>query len=442
MKLDRILVFLMVLSIFLDDFIVGYSNNDARAASAFDFYYYYLIFLSFLTYFLFNQKKFPSLPGWFLKTILVLFTASFIAGSVAEKISFSMLKQMIGIVFSSVAYYNVIRFTKFDVRRLFDIYLKISFWVAAIGVVEEALRVAGFNHLFDNTKRVSVGIYRVYSIMGEPYFLAVALIPAVYFYLGKMIGNKAFRDRRLLLRFGVIFACYIFTFSSAGFIGLAIMFVMLAYSLGYFNPASGRFILLAVVTAIAAPIINPKEFSLSEITVRIEDSFKAFSSTKALDKKAIAELNSSTFALYSNYLIAQKSFFANPLLGSGLGTHEATYNEYFETLFGKKFLKMYGMFNSKDGNSLFIRMMSETGVLGLILIIIFMFRFFVSRKNLEGEDAIYHLTINHGIFIVIVVRLLRTGNYISQGFFFFFFLYYITYIYLRKTSKYKRLSGT
>lgn len=442
MKLDRILVFLMVLSIFLDDFIVGYSNNDARAASAFDFYYYYLIFLSFLTYFLFNQKKMPSLPGWFLKSIIVLFTASFIAGSVAEKISFSMLKQMIGIVFSSIAYYNVIRYSKFDLRKLFDIYLKISFWVAAIGVAEEALRIAGFNHLFDNTKRVSLGIYRVYSIMGEPYFLAVALIPALYFYLGKMIGSKGFRDRSQYIRFGVIFACYIFTFSSAGFIGLALMLVLLAYSLGYFNPTSGRFLLLVILSALAATLVNPEKFSLTEITVRIEDSFKAFTSPKALDKKDIAELNSSTFALYSNYLIAQKSFFANPLLGSGLGTHEATYNEYFEALFGKKFLKMYGMFNAKDGNSLFIRMMSETGIFGIVLILVFVFRFFLSRKDISGEDAIYHLTINHGIFVVIVVRLLRTGNYISQGFFFFFFLYYLSYIYIRKKSKYNRLKGS
>lgn len=431
MKLERLLIFLMVLSIFLDDFIIGYTNNDARQASAFDFYYYYLIFLSFLTYFMFKEKKMPFLPRWFLLPLLLLFLASFVAGIQSDKLRFSMLKQMIGITFSSVAYYNLIRFVKFDIKRLFDLYLKIAFWIALYGVAEEIMRLSGYNYLFANAKRVSVGLYRVYSIMGEPYFLCVALIPAVYFYLNKILGTADFRDRKALMRLGVILACYVFTFSSAGFIGLGIMAVLIAYNHRFLTPTSGRFFILVILVFIFGPGLNMEDLSLKEMEVRLTDSYKAFGTTGTLDKKQIAELNSSTFALYSNYLIAQKSFSANPILGSGLGTHEVTYNDYFETLFGTKFMIMYGHFNQKDGNSLFIRMMSETGLLGLIIIFIFIIKFFAGRKYILDKETAYLTIINQGIFVVFIIRILRTGNYISQGFFFFFFLYYFTYILLR-----------
>jgi hypothetical protein len=156
-----------------------------------------------------------------------------------------MFKQMIGIAFSAIAYYNLIRYTKFDVKRLFRIYLNISFIVAIIGVVEEALRMRGYNALFSDTKVVSSGLYRVYSIMGEPYFLSVALLPALYYYFNKMIGVRQFRDRKQWIRFSVILACFIFTFSSAGYVGLGLMIAFVLYNHGFFSPTNGRFILLS-----------------------------------------------------------------------------------------------------------------------------------------------------------------------------------------------------
>lgn len=437
MRFERIIVFFMVLSIFLDDFIFGADN---RRGSTFDFYYYYLIFLSFLVYFLIRRKSMPWFPSWFFRFLLISFTLSVVAGSLSGKLGFPMLKQMIGITFSSIAYYNLYKFTNFDVKRLFGIYLTCSFYVALYGLGEEFLQLAGFNQYFDNVKRVTGGFYRVYSIMGEPYFLAVALIPAVYFYLNKMIGVKKFRDQKEIIRFGVITLCYLFTFSSAGFIGLAIMLALLAYNHKFFTVTSSKFFIMLLFVGILGPSLNLKELSITEIRVRIMDSFKAFGSSSTLDKDQIAKLNSSTFALYSNYLIAQKSFDENPLIGSGLGSHESTYNEYFESLFGKKFLEMYGMFNAKDGNSLFIRMMSETGIIGLVMLFYFVFKHFRGRKYLRTEELCYYTIINQGVFVVFIIRILRTGNYIGQGFFFFFFLYYITDKILLQSKKKKQLA--
>ncbi len=423
MKVEKVLIFFMVLSIFLDNFIFG--GND-RLNRTFDFYYYYLIFLMFLAFFIYKTKTIPSWPPWFLRSLLAFFVASFIAGYLSNKLKFPMLKQMIGIVFSSISYFALLKYLKFDVKKIFELYLKIAFWVALYGIAEEALQLAGFHDNFGNSKRVTGGFYRVYSIMGEPYFLAVALIPAVYYYLNKLIGVKPFRDRKVIVRASTITACYIFTFSSAGYMGLALMIVLIAYNHKLLTPTSWKSFVFAIALLIVVPNLNLKQFSIKEVQVRILDSFMAFASNSTMDKASIAKLNSSTFALYSNYLIAQKSFKNNPILGSGLGSHELTYDEYFESLFGKKFLIMYGMFNAKDGNSLFIRMMSETGILGLVLFFIFIFKFFLGRRYLYGPESMYLTIINQGILVVFVIRLVRTGNYIGQGFFLFFFIYYIT----------------
>lgn len=435
MRIERLFIFLMVLSIFLDDFIVGGNSAEARRASSFDFYYYYIIFLGFLTFFFTKRKKLPFLPSWFLQPLLILFVVSIVTGYFNGKIRFSMFKQIIGISFSAVAYYNLHKYTHYDIKKVFNIYLKIAFGVALIGVIEELMLMRGMYQYFSNVKRVSLGFYRVYSIMGEPYFLAVALIPALYYYLNKIIGVKEFREWKNIMRFGVIFLCYFFTFSSAGIFGLGIMLLLILYNYGYFTPTNGRFILFLLLSTLVLPRFDVGGiFSLKELEIRATDSYKAFSTGKALSKDDAADLNSSTFALYSNYIIALESFKSNPLTGGGLGTHEKTYDDYFEEKFGALFKLMFGHFNAKDGNSLFIRLMSETGLLGLFLIFYFIFRFFLGRRNIHNPELTEFIIINQGIFVVFVIRLMRTGNYIGQGFFFFFFLYYLTYVYVKKNS--------
>lgn len=434
MRIERFLVFVMVLSVFLDDFIVGGKDADARIGSSFDFYYYYLIFFTFLVFYVYKTKKTPWLPGWFFISIAMLFVISFITGFIKDTIRFSMIKQMIGITFSSVAYYNLIRYTKYDIKRIFSIYLTIAFYVAIYGIVEEILLLRGYHHLFDNAKRVSLGFYRVYSIMGEPYFLSVALIPALYHYLSQFVGPKPMREQKMIIRLVVILACYIFTFSSAGIMGLGLMGLLILYNFGYFTPSNIRFVVLLLVIFIILPNTNVKLFSMKEFEIRMLDSYKAFSNSEQLDKKEVAKLNSSTFALYSNYIIAKKSFLENPISGGGLGSHEITYDEYFGKLFGKKFMIMYGKFNQKDGNSLFIRLMSETGIIGLVLLFIFIIRFFVGRKHIKNPDLISFIIINQSIFVVFIIRLMRTGNYIGQGFFLFFFLYYFSYLMIKNAE--------
>ncbi|MBL7810747.1 MAG: hypothetical protein JNL57_00870 [Bacteroidetes bacterium] len=458
--MERILVFLMVLSVFLDEFIVGASTNEARAQMPFDLYYYYFIYLVFLIHYMVKRKAMPFWPRWFAIPILILFGISIGVGNIEGTFGFPMIKQLLGITYSSIAYFSLVKYTGFDLQRIFRLYLRISYWVAVWAILEQVMRLlhfdlkfkgggvesllrfAGFWNLFDNSKAVSLGLYRSYSIMGEPYFLAVALIPALYYYLSCFIGPRHTRNWTHLRSFLVVLFGYLFTFSSAGYIGLGLMFAFLLLNWGFLNFKHGRILFLPLILLIIIPRLDSFKNIFKELTIRIDDTLKAFTSTKKLSKNELAKLNSSTFALFSNFMVAQKSFEKRPLTGSGLGSHEISYDLYFEELLGKRFKIIFGKFNTKDANSLFIRLMSETGIIGIAAFLFFLLRFAIGRKPSLNPDLVLLVLMNQGIFIMFVVRLMRTGNYLGQGFFLFFFLFAYSAIQIRRemTQSRKKLN--
>jgi O-antigen ligase len=162
-----------------------------------------------------------------------------------------------------------------------------------------------------------------------------------------------------------------------------------------------------------------------EFNIKYTETLNAFTATK-FSKKEASSLNSSSFAIFSNYMVAKASFSDNPLTGTGLGTHEKNYLAKFGNFFDKDFLIRYGAFNANDANSLFLRLMSETGLLGLSLFFIFLFKNFLWLRGYDNRELRAYTVMNQGIFIWFVVRLVRTGNYFGNGFFLFFFIYYFS----------------
>jgi hypothetical protein len=408
----------MCCSIFMDDYFFF--------RQPFDFYYYYLIYLAFIVYVVFSTKSTKLLPKWFLRFMLLLYTLSLLVSWAYGTMGFHLVKQFLGITYSAIAFFLLLKANNFDIKYIFGKYTLIAFFVALWGLMTEFLMLAGIN-VTDKVKETTMGFYRIYSIMGEPYFLAVALIPALYYHVFKFVSEKSFRTTTNTFKTSVIFICYLFTFSSAGFIGLALMIVMYLWSANYFSVVKGKAkLLLLPIFFILAPIFyNSLRDALYEFQVRIDDTLDVFQGGEP-DIKAISEVNSSTFALYTNFVIAQESFVRNPFFGSGLGSHPVNYDITFEKYFPPDFIVRFGTFNKFDANSLFLRLMSETGLFGLSAIFIFLFKFFMRKKYLSHPDYRDYNIINQGIFILIIVRLIRTGSYFGNGFFLFIFLYYYT----------------
>ncbi len=421
----------MVASVFMDDFII------LRHKIPFDFYVYYLIYIASIIYYIRQYKSVKFLPTWFIASIsLIIFSTLFVT-LIEGTYTLSVTKQLVGLLFTSVAYYTFLAYNNFEVRRIFKMYVFLAFLVALEGLLEEVLNLSGI-HINAKMRLTSAGFYRIFGVMGEPYFLAAALIPAMYFAFYKTtIFEKILSNYKNITILFAIVICFIFTFSSASFLGIGAIFFFWLYNKKYLSFTSWKIILLPFfVIALGIGFVNVQK-SWNEFNIKYTQTISAFSNNTN-SKKETNALNSSSFALYSNFVIAKHSLEEWPITGTGIGTHEANYRKYFGMFFDKDFIIRYGTFNMADANSLFIRLMSETGILGLSLFFFFMFRFLLLKKGYDHPDLRDYLLINQGIFILFIIRLIRTGNYFGNGFFLFFFIYFLTYKIVSKRIAEKR----
>jgi hypothetical protein len=152
-----------------------------------------------------------------------------------------------------------------------------------------------------------------------------------------------------------------------------------------------------------------------------------FLSGEMTSPEEMDNLNSSSFALLSNFQITVEGVKDHPISGVGLGSYEMLFHEKFDQLFGTRFETKYGRSNFNDANSMFLRLLAETGIIGCSLFLYFIVAFLIKKKISPDLRSFYLISINHGMFILFIIRLIRCGNYLSDGMFFFIFLFYYSY---------------
>lgn len=136
----------------------------------------------------------------------------------------------------------------------------------------------------------------------------------------------------------------------------------------------------------------------------------------------LGKTHGSSFILYNNAIVTIENLKSNLLFGGGIGSHPVAFNKYSIA----KNWKVKGFNNnSADASSMMLRLLSETGLTGSLLFIIFIFKCYV-RYNPEYSS--YNWLISNAILVLIILNLLRQGNYILLGFPFFVLLYYYNYI--------------
>ena len=432
MNFKKLISWIMVASVFMDDFIF------LRYQLPFDFYYYYIIFAASIIYYIRSVGSFQLLPRWFSISISLLILTTLIITFVEDTYSLGVTKQLIGVVFTSIAYYTFLAYNNFEVKRIFRMYIFVALFIALEGLLEEILNLNGI-HINEKMRMTTSGYYRIYGILGEPYFLAVALLPSMFYVFYKTtIFETVLTKYNSLFITAIIFTCFIFTFSSAGFLGLGGVILFWLYDKNYLNFRSWKIILLPIIIVLFLISFNNVQNQWKEFNIKFTQTYEAFSSNST-KKEDLSELNTSSFALYSNFVIAKASFSEKPLTGTGLGTHEANYKKYFSKFFDNDYVIRYGIFNTADANSMFIRLMSETGLLGLGLFFLFLFKNFIGKKGYSHPDLRDYTLINQSIFIWFIIRLVRTGNYFGNGFFLFFFMYYFCYKIVRDYYKREKL---
>lgn len=323
----------------------------------------------------------------------------------------------------------------YDVNKMFRMYMAGSYIVCVLGLIQVASYIVhftpGYNwRLFLPLNKWNFHIgglfgIRLNSTFTEPAYFGSSIAPAFFIALYELFFRKeVFLTRTKCI---VIIAAYLLTFSSLAYIGIFVTVLLFALNYG-----AVRYFFFAVPVAVimfAVAYTNVKDFRVRidgmralfvEGIVEKELSGNMSKGARLLKvSRVLTKIHGSSFVLYNNTHVAIENFKQNPLFGSGLGSHEIAFEKYnLNYMLGG----IYD-FNAPDANSMFLRILSEVGLMGVIFIFMFVAKFFVSKNIGYEEDETYWL-ISNAILVIIITQLMRQGNYTFNGFIFLAYMYY------------------
>ena len=398
--------FWIIIGIYISIFI----NSYVFFTEPFEFYIGYIIYIIMLPGFVFRFGFNKNLFFIFLILFMVGFTHVFIGNNTSAQ----FFKVYIGLFLSYLFYYYVVLELDYDIEQLFKWYLKGAYIASLLGVFQFICFQLGYSlgyrffYIFNKWGFVPGGNFgiRINSIFSEPTYLAAVLSAAFFVAVYDLFKKDKFYLSKIQSL--VIIVVYILSFSGLGQLGIFLTFIFIAISFGLV-----RYIVILVPVVIIS--FNYLYNNVNEFKTRFDGSFDLFVENKKFE---LGKTHGSSFILYNNYIVASENFKTNFLFGTGVGSHPTAFEKYSIA----KDIKVYGFnSNSADANSMFLRLMSETGLFGLGIFFIVMITCYVKRdKNYLSN----HWLISNGILIMILLNLFRQGHYFLNGFPFFMMLYY------------------
>lgn len=385
----------------------------------FEGYLHYLVFLGLLPFFM--------LKFGFPKAVFQILGIPFVVGMIGvffgNSLPFSFIKVFGGLLLSLLFYYYVYIYYGKNVKRIFEVYVKWAYWVSVIGIIEVVSYNIGFKYGYDYSWLMNkwgiveggiLGI-RVNSIFSEASQLAIVLGPAVYVSIYNLLHKNNFVINKI--QSIVILIVVFLSTSSTGYIGIMLSLLLASDSIRLRNVIFGGVFSIIVFNVIYS---NVPEFKL-----RVDAAVALW----VYQDYAIENTNTSSFVLYNNYQIATKALEDHPIFGGGLGSHEVAYEKYSLTNNMAAFKEGFA-FNKSDANSMLLRLISETGLLGVGFIFLVLIRGFVGRQ--QRDELIDYRIVGQATFVIIILYLLRQGNYLINGFPLFVIIYYYNKVNLRK----------
>lgn len=372
----------------------------------FEFYWAYVIYALFFPAF-FSQFGLPKIP-------VMVFFPLFITGIIYYLIGLNtpgqFYKIFIGFFASTAFYYYVVQSYDYNVEELYRLYMKAAVIVAIIGVIQVVSYRVGFtpgyryNYIFNKWSVAYGGLgIRLNSVFSEPAYYAATMAPAFFTSLYNMLTKKPLFISKW--QSVIILATYFLTYSSVGFIGIFLAIVLILLNFGI-----GRYALFIIPTLIV--LTRWAYANVSDFRDRWDSTIDIYTT----DNIYSYDIHGSSFVLYNNNHIAWENFRRNPLFGTGLGSHVTAFDKYTLT---QEDGAVQIDFNKADANSMFFRLMSETGLYGLIVVLTFLFKNWVMKSKTDKREI---WVIANSCALVIVLYLLRQGHYFINGLPFFMWL--------------------
>lgn len=248
------------------------------------------------------------------------------------------------------------------------------------------------------------------GLSSEPANFAFILMPGTYLALSQLLTRNSLI--KLPTRYAwIIILAKILTFSSVAYFGLVMASIFLFKKASLFNTKAFLLIVLTIPIFVFVILNTPvgiKVLNLAKISLEVsQDSELTYDIT--------------AFALVSNFMVAKTSQIENKYIGSGLNTHVYNYDKYLYSIFSRESVVLE--LNKNGGGSIFIRILSEFGVVGLSLFIILLYKYKI-RKN-KSPFALY--SINEMSLVTLLLYCTRSDHFISITFIMFLGIYLSTY---------------
>lgn len=355
------------------------------------------------------------------KFLIIFICISFLTGTyfiITGANTWSLLLKIIFIIsFSLLYFYYALREFDFDVHSIFKLYLKGASLVCIVFFIQKLAFYLGIKPIYDlsylglryNAPKDGDG-FLPSGFLGEPSGLGIVLCPAIFVALFQLIARK-FNFISPLFTFIIIITVLLCS-SATGYLGAMLCLVLIGFNyrkLGMLFVSLGFGIISIVLLYQLVP----------RFKMRVDDSVGVFVFQNLKSEKQLK--NGSTMSLFNNIQVAQQNFRHHPIMGTGLGSHAKAFDKYnkfnIETIWWAKL-------NREDASSMFIRLISETGILGLLVVLYFLLKFHVSKKHSFNES---NWVISNALLVLMFVFLLRQGNYVAYAFPLFVLMYYYVY---------------
>lgn len=347
-----------------------------------------------MTGMLFLKQIYVSRKKVFLsKKLLIIFAYMMIVTIVFGR-DLESLKSLVYFFIQCVTLYWYIR-TVDDYRKIFRIIYLASFVLAAYGLVQEIAFVIGIPELYDTSLYgfmvngsyiTSFGLIRCTSLYAEPAHLSAIVAAGVLIGLVGKDENYSFvKNTRTL----IIMLCGILTMSVVVY--ASVLIVVIVYIVVFQRDLLRKMLFLLIFPVIIGVFVITNQEIASFILEKL-GSLQSGSSTQGSDLSA--------FAIYSNLEIAIEKIKDGYVLGTGFDSHRIYYFKYIHELYNS--VLMYA--NSEEAASLYIRILSEFGIVGFCFFVIWLFRhLFNSIKKRDNIFIVFSL--------ILSVQAIRSGQY-------------------------------
>lgn len=341
----------------------------------------------------------------------IIFFQSYFAIMLGTDTFTLFMQQFLSICITATYWFTFVDNT--NIMEYLQLYKQLAILTALVSIFQYVMSLLGVASLATMSwlihDQAGTPVGRSASFLNEPSYCALVLFPLIFFGLYQLLGRyrAALTLKMKPWELIVIFAGFLFTGSSTGFFGVivSIIVIVLEYGISY------KQLLILLLAAVCLGTVYSR---VSFIHQRVNDTVGLVSG-----KGSLNSVNLSTQSLTINKNIAFDSFEETHGLGGGMGSHSLSYNK-FAGQYGPNILSL----NRFDANSLALRIISELGIIGIVLLVAWLYHYRF-RKS-DDSVAIYKI-ISQMCLCYLFVRLLRFGHYFDCGLYMFIAMYYQCY---------------